>query len=259
MSILTDEIARRRTFAIISHPDAGKTTLTEKLLLFGGAIQLAGEVKARGDRRRARSDWMAIERERGIPVSSAVMAFEHEGLSFNLLDTRDHQDFSEDTQRTPTAVDGPSGGKSALRCDDLDQRRETTKIRFVEGQQPAFAMREHRRDDIGVMDLATAKGITAGQLHQLTPYCEAVLKDGEALHECRSVRRRLGEAERLSPGLSTRHYGDVFAQYLPADRERLVGGHPGERSPGSIAERRSFGRSIDEDVGIDEAHRPSSS
>ena len=105
MSILTDEIARRRTFAIISHPDAGKTTLTEKLLLFGGAIQLAGEVKARGDRRRARSDWMAIERERGISVSSAVMTFEHEGLTFNLLDTPGHQDFSEDTYRTLTAVD----------------------------------------------------------------------------------------------------------------------------------------------------------
>src|SRR6516162_2469114 len=102
---LNDEIARRRTFAIISHPDAGKTTLTEKLLLFGGAIQLAGEVKARGDRRRARSDWMAIERERGISVSSAVMSFEHEGLAFNLLDTPGHQDFSEDTYRTLTAVD----------------------------------------------------------------------------------------------------------------------------------------------------------
>jgi len=105
MSTLTDEIARRRTFAIISHPDAGKTTLTEKLLLFGGAIQLAGEVRARGERRRARSDWMAIERERGISVSSAVMSFEHEGLAFNLLDTPGHQDFSEDTYRTLTAVD----------------------------------------------------------------------------------------------------------------------------------------------------------
>ncbi len=105
MTCLTDEIARRRTFAIISHPDAGKTTLTEKLLLFGGAIQLAGEVKARGDRRRARSDWMAIERERGISVSSAVMTFEHDGLTFNLLDTPGHQDFSEDTYRTLTAVD----------------------------------------------------------------------------------------------------------------------------------------------------------
>src|ERR1700740_3789945 len=105
MSTLTDEIARRRTFAIISHPDAGKTTLTEKLLLFGGAIQLEGEVKARGERRRVRSDWMAVERERGISVSSAVMSFEHEGLAFNLLDTPDHQDFSEDTYRTLTAVD----------------------------------------------------------------------------------------------------------------------------------------------------------
>jgi peptide chain release factor 3 len=105
MATLTDEIARRRTFAIISHPDAGKTTLTEKLLLFGGAIQLAGEVKARGERRRARSDWMAIERERGISVSSAVMTFEHDGLVFNLLDTPGHQDFSEDTYRTLTAVD----------------------------------------------------------------------------------------------------------------------------------------------------------
>ena len=79
--------------------------MTEKLLLFGGAIQLAGEVKARGERRRARSDWMAIERERGISVSSAVMSFEHEGLAFNLLDTPGHQDFSEDTYRTLTAVD----------------------------------------------------------------------------------------------------------------------------------------------------------
>src|SRR2546423_10175111 len=106
MTTLPDEIARRRTFAIISHPDAGKTTLTEKLLLFGGAIQLAGEVKARGARRRARSDWMAIERERGISVSSAVMTFGHDGLVFNLLDTPGHQDFSEDTYRTLTAVDG---------------------------------------------------------------------------------------------------------------------------------------------------------
>ena len=102
---LLSEIARRRTFAIISHPDAGKTTLTEKLLLFGGAIQLAGEVKARGERRRVRSDWMEIERERGISVSSAVMSFEHGGLAFNLLDTPGHQDFSEDTYRTLTAVD----------------------------------------------------------------------------------------------------------------------------------------------------------
>lgn len=95
----------RRTFAIISHPDAGKTTLTEKLLHEGGAIREAGEVFSKGNRRRARSDWMAIEQQRGISVTSSVMTFEHEGIRFNLLDTPGHEDFSEDTYRTLTAVD----------------------------------------------------------------------------------------------------------------------------------------------------------
>ncbi|WOH84874.1 peptide chain release factor 3 [Bradyrhizobium sp. BEA-2-5] len=104
-SPLAAEVARRRTFAIISHPDAGKTTLTEKLLLFGGAINLAGQVKAKGERRNTRSDWMKIERERGISVVTSVMTFEFEGLVFNLLDTPGHEDFSEDTYRTLTAVD----------------------------------------------------------------------------------------------------------------------------------------------------------
>ncbi|MEZ5764176.1 MAG: peptide chain release factor 3 [Xanthobacteraceae bacterium] len=102
---LASEVARRRTFAIISHPDAGKTTLTEKLLLFGGAINLAGQVKAKADRRNTRSDWMKIERDRGISVVTSVMTFEFEGLVFNLLDTPGHEDFSEDTYRTLTAVD----------------------------------------------------------------------------------------------------------------------------------------------------------
>ncbi len=104
-SPLAHEVARRRTFAIISHPDAGKTTLTEKLLLFGGAINLAGQVKAKGERRNTRSDWMKIERERGISVVTSVMTFEFNGLVFNLLDTPGHEDFSEDTYRTLTAVD----------------------------------------------------------------------------------------------------------------------------------------------------------
>ena len=99
------EAARRRTFAIISHPDAGKTTLTEKLLLFGGAIQLAGQVRAKGDRRRTRSDWMAIERSRGISVVTSVMTFEYRDTVFNLLDTPGHEDFSDHTYRTLTAVD----------------------------------------------------------------------------------------------------------------------------------------------------------
>jgi peptide chain release factor 3 len=99
------EIARRRTFAIISHPDAGKTTLTERLLRAGGAIQLAGNVRAKGERRRTRSDWMGIERERGISVVTSVMTFEYAGCIYNLLDTPGHEDFSEDTYRTLTAVD----------------------------------------------------------------------------------------------------------------------------------------------------------
>src|SRR3989440_3960570 len=99
------EAARRRTFAIISHPDAGKTTLTENLLLAAGAIRAAGAVRARGEQRRTRSDWMKIERERGISVSASVMTFDHAGLMFNLLDTPGHEDFSEDTYRTLTAAD----------------------------------------------------------------------------------------------------------------------------------------------------------
>src|ERR1700734_1395058 len=99
------EAARRRTFAIISHPDAGKTTLTEHLLLLGGAIHAAGRVKARGEARRGQSDWMKIEQERGISVTSAVMTFEFKDAVFNLLDTPGHEDFSEDTYRTLTAAD----------------------------------------------------------------------------------------------------------------------------------------------------------
>ena len=102
---LAEQAARRRTFAIISHPDAGKTTLTEHLLLVGGAIRAAGAVRARGENRRTRSDWMKIEKERGISVSASVMTFEHDGKMFNLLDTPGHEDFSEDTYRTLTAAD----------------------------------------------------------------------------------------------------------------------------------------------------------
>ncbi|MBN9070656.1 MAG: peptide chain release factor 3 [Rhizobiales bacterium] len=102
---IEEAVSRRRTFAIIAHPDAGKTTLTEKLLLFGGAIQLAGEVKAKKDRIQTRSDWMKIERERGISVVTSVMTFEYGDHVFNLLDTPGHEDFADDTYRTLSAVD----------------------------------------------------------------------------------------------------------------------------------------------------------
>ncbi|MBX3130144.1 MAG: peptide chain release factor 3 [Polyangiaceae bacterium] len=125
-SPLPEPIARRRTFAIISHPDAGKTTLTEKLLLFGGAIQLAGAVKARGEQRRARSDWMKVERERGISVTVSAMTFDYAEHTFNLLDTPGHQDFSEDTYRTLTAVD------SAVMVLDAAKGIETQTLKLFE-------------------------------------------------------------------------------------------------------------------------------
>ena len=123
----------RRTFAIISHPDAGKTTLTEKLLYVGGAIHLAGEVKARGANRRARSDWMKIEQQRGISVTSSVMTFEKDGITFNLLDTPGHEDFSEDTYRTLTAVDSAVMVIDAARGIEAQTRKlfEVCRLRSV--------------------------------------------------------------------------------------------------------------------------------
>jgi len=123
---LTCEVSRRRTFGIISHPDAGKTTLTEKLLMFSGAIQMAGAVKARKSGRHATSDFLEIEKQRGISVASSVMQFEYRDHVVNLLDTPGHQDFSEDTYRVLTAVDAAvmvidaAKGVEAL-YDDLDK------------------------------------------------------------------------------------------------------------------------------------------
>ncbi len=126
MTSPSDEVARRRTFAIISHPDAGKTTLTEKLLLFGGAIQLAGTVKGRKAARHATSDWMRLEQQRGISVTSSVMQFPYAGRIINLLDTPGHEDFSEDTYRTLTAVD------SALMVIDCAKGVEERTIKLME-------------------------------------------------------------------------------------------------------------------------------
>ena len=126
MTNFLDELHRRRTFAIISHPDAGKTTLTEKLLLFGGAIQLAGTVKGRKAARHATSDWMALEQQRGISVTSSVMQFPYRDCIINLLDTPGHEDFSEDTYRTLTAVD------SALMVIDCARGVEERTIKLME-------------------------------------------------------------------------------------------------------------------------------
>ena len=120
------EVTKRRTFAIISHPDAGKTTVTEKLLLYGGAIQMAGAVKSRKTDRAATSDWMKMEQERGISVASSVMQFPYKDVMINLLDTPGHEDFSEDTYRTLTAVD------SALMVIDVGKGVEDRTIKLME-------------------------------------------------------------------------------------------------------------------------------
>ncbi|MDA9951462.1 peptide chain release factor 3 [Oligoflexaceae bacterium] len=126
MSIISKEIEKRRTFAIISHPDAGKTTITEKLLLYGGAIQMAGMVKAKRSKKFATSDWMELEKQRGISVTSSVMKFPYKNHEINLIDTPGHQDFSEDTYRTLTAVD------SALMLLDVASGVEAQTIKLFE-------------------------------------------------------------------------------------------------------------------------------
>ncbi|MCP5419919.1 MAG: peptide chain release factor 3 [Gammaproteobacteria bacterium] len=154
MSNFLEETHRRRTFAIISHPDAGKTTLTEKLLLFGGAIQLAGTVKGRKAARHATSDWMELEKQRGISVTSSVMQFPYQDRIVNLLDTPGHEDFSEDTYRTLTAVD------SALMVIDSGKGVEERTIKLMEvcrlRNTPIFTfinkMDRDGRDPIELMD-----------------------------------------------------------------------------------------------------------
>jgi len=184
MSMTATTIASRRTFAIISHPDAGKTTLTEKLLLEGGAIHLAGEVKARGANRRARSDWMKIEQQRGISVTSSVMTFERAGVMFNLLDTPGHEDFSEDTYRTLTAVDSAVMVIDAAKGIEAQTRKlfEVCRLRNVpiitfinkvdrEGREP-FALLDEVADalalDVCPMNWPVGMGGTFEGLYDLS-------------------------------------------------------------------------------------------
>src|SRR5881227_3306065 len=148
------EAAKRRTFAIISHPDAGKTTLTENLLLAGGAIRAAGAVRARGEQRRTRSDWMKIERERGISVSASAMTFDHAGLMFNLLDTPGHEDFSEDTYRTLTAADAAIMVLDAARGIELQTLKlfEVCRLRDIPIITFINKMDRESRDTFELMD-----------------------------------------------------------------------------------------------------------
>ncbi|MBS0472304.1 MAG: peptide chain release factor 3 [Proteobacteria bacterium] len=154
MSTLPQEAGRRRTFAIISHPDAGKTTLTEHLLLLGGAIHAAGRVKARGEARRAKSDWMKIEQERGISVTSAVMTFEYENAVFNLLDTPGHEDFSEDTYRTLTAADSAVMVIDAAKGIEAQTRKlfEVCRLRDIPIMTFVNKMDREARDPFELLD-----------------------------------------------------------------------------------------------------------
>ena len=194
MSQLQKEIARRRTFAIISHPDAGKTTLTEKLLLFGGAIQMAGTVKARKAARHATSDWMKLEKERGISVTSSVMQFKYHDRVVNLLDTPGHADFSEDTYRTLTAVDSAlmvidcakGVEERTIKLMEVCRLRQTPIFTFInkldrEGREPIELLDEvesvqlaayrpcgdHRRHDDG----ESGEGVGAGGHHERHAPC----------------------------------------------------------------------------------------
>ncbi|RLA51173.1 MAG: peptide chain release factor 3 [Gammaproteobacteria bacterium] len=154
MTSYLEDLARRRTFAIISHPDAGKTTMTEKMLLFGNAIQIAGTVKGKKSDRHATSDWMAMEKERGISVTSSVMQFPYNERVVNLLDTPGHEDFSEDTYRTLTAVDsvlmvidGAKGvEKRTIKLMDVCRLRDTPILSFIN------KMDRDIRDPVEVLD-----------------------------------------------------------------------------------------------------------
>jgi bacterial peptide chain release factor 3 (bRF-3) len=151
---LAKAVEQRRTFAIISHPDAGKTTLTEKLLLYGGAIQEAGAVKARRAQKRATSDWMELEKQRGISITSTVLQFDYRNIRLNLLDTPGHQDFSEDTYRTLAAAD------NAVMLEDAGKGLETQTRKLFEVCQmrglPIFTfinkMDRPSRDPLELMD-----------------------------------------------------------------------------------------------------------
>ncbi|WNO54288.1 peptide chain release factor 3 [Stakelama saccharophila] len=208
------QFQERRTFAIISHPDAGKTTLTEKLLLFGGAIHLAGQVKARGQARRARSDWMKIEQQRGISVTSSVMTFEREGVTFNLLDTPGHEDFSEDTYRTLTAVDSAVMVIDAARGIEAQTRKlfEVCRLRSVpiitfinkvdrEGRQPFELLDEIA--DVLALDVAPMTW-PAGMGGQF-----------EGIYDLRDHRL-------LQPTGGSREYGGKVAQLSGLDDPKLA-------------------------------------
>ncbi len=196
---IAQEIEKRRTFGIISHPDAGKTTLTEKLLLFGGAIQKAGAVKSNKIDMHARSDWMEIEKQRGISVATSVMAFEYEGSKINLLDTPGHQDFAEDTYRTLTAVDSVIMVVDCVKGVEIQteklmevcRMRSTPVISFInkldrEGKDPYDLLDEIENKlniDVHPLSWPIGMGKTFQGVYSLYDKSLRLFKGGQQLHE----------------------------------------------------------------------------
>src|SRR5437773_1101092 len=156
MSALPSAVARRRTFAIIAHPDAGKTTLTEKLLLYGGAIQLAGAVKAKRARAHAVSDWMEMERERGISISTSVLQFPYKGRLLSLVDTPGHADFSEDTYRAPMEAVSFDAPELVEALDDEGARQLREDIELIEAAGDALDRDKLARGEVTPMFFGSA-------------------------------------------------------------------------------------------------------
>ncbi|MDH8701214.1 peptide chain release factor 3 [Dysgonomonadaceae bacterium PH5-43] len=236
MSELTNEIQKRRTFAIISHPDAGKTTLTEKLLLFGGAIHVAGAVKSNKIKKTATSDWMEIEKQRGISVATSVMGFDYKDHKINILDTPGHQDFAEDTYRTLTAVDSviivvdiAKGVEAQTRkLMEVCRMRKTPVMVFVnkmdrDGKDPFDLLDELEQElKINVRPLswpidmgATFKGVYNIFEQQLDLYTPSK----------QTVTESIQFKDVNSPELEN-HIGDNLAQQLRADLELIEGVYP---------------------------------
>src|ERR1043165_2373292 len=241
------EVAKRRTFAIISHPDAGKTTLTEKLLLYGGAIHLAGAVKGRRGQRHATSDWMALEQERGISVTSSVMQFGYEGHVVNLLDTPGHEDFSEDTYRTLVAADSAvmlldhrKGGEERTRqLFAVCKRRRTPIFTFVNkcdrvGEDPLKLIGDVEAD-LGIMchpitwpifDVEKIEGGFVGVYDRRTKEIHLFAKDSE-----HGATRTAVRVDRLDSPEIRKALGDKTHDRLLHDIDLLDGaGHPFDES-----------------------------
>jgi peptide chain release factor 3 len=228
MSVISEQVRKRRTFAIISHPDAGKTTLTEKLLLYGGAIQLAGTVKGRKASRHAKSDWMALEQQRGISVTSSVMQFPYNDHVINLLDTPGHEDFSEDTYRTLTAVDSAlmvidcakGVEKRTIKLMEVCRLRDTPIMTFInkldrEGREPIDLLDEIE----SVLDIQCSPVTWPIGMGSRLKGVYHLLQDRIYLYE--KVGREKASEQRVVDGLDSDEATEVLGDHADEFREEI--------------------------------------